>query len=191
MAQQPTSLLQYNFSPLHHHIAIQFSSHMYSLAIQFSSCNTNQVNYTLLLQYNSNTIFFSSPLSCNTIARLQYNFFFFTRQFGSSPIPFCIFFFNFFFHFFQLMEDTKNTYLIFFSSYWKNTKKYIHVYFFFSLEHQINLKKFIFFDFFQFFFQTTKHLRKMIFFTSSFFFHLFATGDTKILFHFFFSSTPK
>ena len=124
---QYTCVLQYNpcqascycninFSPLHHHIAIQFSSQLHqscntipilqytftshsspSLAIQFIAYKTrsqynfyhsnpslaiqNQANYTpslaIQLQYN-----FSSPLSCNTIARLQYKFFFFTIQFG-------------------------------------------------------------------------------------------------------------
>ena len=66
MAQQPTSLLQYNFSPLHHHIAIQFQynffSPAFSLAIQLQGCNT---------------------------------IFFFTRQLGSSPkTVFALFFFT-------------------------------------------------------------------------------------------------
>ena len=76
-----TTILQYNF--LATCILLQYNS---PLAIQTKpttpfSCNTIPIQ------------FFSSPLSYNTIARLQYNFFFFTRQFGSSPIPFCIFFF--------------------------------------------------------------------------------------------------
>ena len=53
MAQPPTSLLQYNFSPLHHHIAIQFSSHMHSLAIQTKqttpfSCNIIPIQFFFL-----------------------------------------------------------------------------------------------------------------------------------------------
>ena len=156
MAQQPTSLLQYNFNPLHHHIAIQFSSHMHSLAIQFSSCNTNQANYTLILQYNSNTNFFFLAFSlaiqlqgCNTI-------FFFTIQLGSSPNTFLLHFLSSFFFFsFKLLENHPKIHIyIFFlfffthaigkipknisihicffisSNYWKN-KKNIHLFFFF------------------------------------------------------------
>ena len=158
MAQQPTSLLQYNFSPLHHHIAIQFSSHMHSLAIQFSSCNTNQANYTLLLQYNSNTFFFSSPLSCNTIARLQYIFFFSQYNWAVAQINFLhLLFFRFFFHlFFSLFPATekcpKNTYKHFFfhTYYWKNTQKHKYHFFFISSSYLKIHKKIYLFYFFLF-----------------------------------------
>ena len=65
---------------------LQYNSHPISLLLQYKTKPTtlprlqynfpiaiqSQPNYILLLQYNCNTIFFSSPLSCNTIARLQY-----------------------------------------------------------------------------------------------------------------------
>ena len=65
---------------------LQYNSHPISLLLQYKTKPTtlprlqynfpiaiqSQPNYILLLQYNCNTNFFSSPLSCNTIARLQY-----------------------------------------------------------------------------------------------------------------------
>ena len=102
-----TPLLQYNSNPTS--LLLQYKTKpttLPRLQYNFPIAIQSQANYTLLLQYNCNTIFFSSPLSCNTIARLQYNckiaiqFFFFTIQLGSSPNPFMLHFLSRFFFFF-------------------------------------------------------------------------------------------
>ena len=117
-------ILQYNFhvvcfpTILQYNVAIQFPP---SLAIQSLATTQPRLQYKFVLQLNlhyscniiqatqaffstiqklyCNTIFttnfFSSLLSCNTIARLEYKFYFiFTRQLGSSPkTVFALFFF--------------------------------------------------------------------------------------------------
>ena len=122
------SCLQYNNC-----IAIQFSSLTnLPLLSQYNGCvvTQNQAILTPLSQYNCNTIFFpalylaiqlqynfSSPLSCNTIARLQYNFFFHNTIWAVAYPNLCCIFFSFFFLIFfhlnfQLLEKLqKNIYM--------------------------------------------------------------------------------
>ena len=143
-------MLQYNLTPP----AIHFlSNQLHILAIQsavlqynFQSSSLPLCNTKMVLQYNFFFFFFynfSSPLSCNTIARLaiqlqglQYKF---TIQLGSSPktVSALIFFFHYniylhIFHYFQQLEKIT-----------KITKNH-----FFFFNTQINLQKFIFFIFF-------------------------------------------
>ena len=73
-------VLQYNGSTTNLPIAIQFSFSCNSMPSNytprlqynfFSIAIQSQANYTLLLPYNCNTIFFSIPLFCNTIFFFQ------------------------------------------------------------------------------------------------------------------------
>ena len=183
MVQQLTSLLQYNSISL----VIQFSATAHpilqynpllqynfpSLAIQchqtthpdcntiFFYCNTipSQLHPSLAIQLQYN---FSSPLSCNTIAMLQYMFFFHNTIWAVAHPNFCCIFFSFFFliFFFTLISSYwkhPKTYPCFFFTFSaiedKNLLKiYIKIFFFFHYFpiHQINLVKFIYLIFFSF-----------------------------------------
>ena len=142
------TILQYKISSVSQHSTFQ----VYCIAIQFPAiqclayllshntlyCIVIQPAFTSLqynLYCNTKTLKLaspSSPLSCNTIETLQYNFFFFSHNIVWAVAQkrflhqiFFLFLFIFHFHSFQLLENSEKT--------------SIHI-FFFSFSHtQINL----------------------------------------------------
>ena len=107
-------VLQYKLSPQDFFSAIQFC------VLQYNASTTSPSHVTIQC-LSCNTIslpFFSSPLSCNTIARLEIQCFFSSQYNRFCNKIFLFFFKNFFFHY------------IFFSSYFHWRHKILYTFFF-------------------------------------------------------------
>ena len=93
---QPTCKPHCNTIP---YIAIQFSSPTSLVAIQILVLQynylANKPPLAIQLQYKFCFVFFFQPSLLQYNCKVAIQFFFFTRQLGNSPIPFCIFFFSF------------------------------------------------------------------------------------------------
>ena len=140
-------ILQYNtlffnpsWSQYNPCIVTQYPCQGSYIAIQCQpiAIQTIQLHPSLTIQLQYNFFFPALTLAiqlqgCNTI------FFFSQDNWAVAQFRSAFFFSYIFFHFFQFLEDTKNTYLIFFFHFPEYTNKFIKIYFnqFSSVLHTI------------------------------------------------------